>query len=88
MFVGKNSCYICTLLGTDTKSKSMKTTQKTYYNQQTIQFLREKYGFKPNYIRASIRGDRKGIIPTKIKKEYERIEKQVAETIRKNKDVI
>lgn len=48
--------------------------KKKLYNQEAISVLKEKYGFKENYIAKSIRGDRTGIIPSQIKKEYEQLE--------------
>lgn len=37
--------------------------------------LSEKFGYSEDYIRKSLRGDRTGIMPDKIKKEYKILEK-------------
>lgn len=50
-------------------SKSKQKT-RTYYHEDVIIILHNKYGFTKDYIRKSIRGDRVGIIPDKLKSEY------------------
>lgn len=49
-----------------------KGNQKTkkFYHEEMIRILHEKYGFTKDYIRKSLRGDRVGIMPDRIKKEY------------------
>lgn len=49
-----------------------KGNQKTgkYYHEDVIRILHEKYGYTNDYIRKSLRGDRVGIMPDRIKKEY------------------
>ncbi|MFB9078947.1 hypothetical protein ACFFLS_10395 [Flavobacterium procerum] len=57
----------------------MKAKQK--YNQDVLTILKEKYGFSFDYIRKAIRGDRTGIIPDKMKDEYEKLTDQAKKTI-------
>lgn len=40
------------------------------YNTEILNALKEKYGFGYDYIIKSIRGDRDGIVPNRIKKDY------------------
>lgn len=44
------------------------------YNTVVIDLLKEKYGFTRNYIQMSIRGDRVGTIPKRIKEEYHQLD--------------
>ena len=43
---------------------------KNNYNQDVIKDLQRLHGYTPHYIRMSIRGDRVGIMPQRIKKQY------------------
>ena len=43
---------------------------RTYYNEDAIRILQERHGYTKNYIRMSISGDRVGIMPDRLKKEY------------------
>ncbi len=49
------------------------TRKRNTYDQEALEILIKRYGFKKNYIQKSIRGDRTGIIPSQIKKEYEKL---------------
>ena len=53
-----------------------KTKQKRKtYNTGILNVLSEKFGYTEDYIRKSLRGDRTGIMPDKLKKEYKILEK-------------
>ncbi|MGJ1433763.1 hypothetical protein ACR79M_19450 [Sphingobacterium spiritivorum] len=52
------------------------------YNDAVINELRLKYGFTRNYVIMSIRGDRVGTFPTKIKDEYHQLDRAVKAAIR------
>ncbi len=57
-----------------------KTKQKRKtYNTEILIVLSEKFGYSEDYIRKSLRGDRTGIMPDKIKKEYKLLEKSAAD---------
>jgi histidinol phosphatase-like enzyme len=51
------------------KTKEKKNT-KPSYDTDVIATLKELHGYTAHYIRMSIRGDRVGIMPEKIKKQY------------------
>lgn len=44
------------------------------YNQDILLLIKERYGFSLDYIRKSLRGDRTGLLPEKIIKEYNDLE--------------
>lgn len=44
------------------------------YNQDILIVIKERYGFSLDYIRKSLRGDRIGLLPEKIMKEYDDLE--------------
>lgn len=46
------------------------TKKNASYNQEVINVMRARHGYTAHYIRQSIRGDRTGIIPDRLKKEY------------------
>ena len=48
--------------------------KKANYNEDALKILKDKYGFSMDYIRKSIRGDRVGLIPDKLKTEYKTLE--------------
>lgn len=50
-----------------TKEKNQKRPQ---YDQDVIEALQKIHGYTAHYIRMSIRGDRVGIMPDRLKKEY------------------
>lgn len=52
-------------------SKNMKT--KPSYNQNALEIINGRYGYSYDYIRKSIRGDRVGLIPDRIKAEYNKL---------------
>lgn len=47
-----------------------KQKTKTYYHEDAIRILHERYGFTKHYIRQSLRGDRVGLMSERMKKEY------------------
>ncbi len=61
-----------------------KTRKKKHnYNDTVIDELRGKYGYTKNYIIMSIRGDRKGTIPTRIQDEYNQLDRASKAAIQK-----
>ncbi len=49
---------------------SKKSKIRQNYNPDILEIIKERYGFSIDYIRKSLRGDRVGLLPEKIKKEY------------------
>lgn len=47
-----------------------KQKSKPFYDPDVLNKLHELYGYSKDYIRKSIRGDRTGIIPERLKKQY------------------
>ncbi len=43
-------------------------------NAEILNTLQERYGFSLDYIRKSLRGDRKGILPDKLIQEYKALD--------------
>lgn len=56
--------------------------KKANYNEEVIQALINKYGFKRDYIYKSIRGERVGTAPLKIQEEYKTLSKAVNSAIK------
>lgn len=52
------------------------------YNDAVINELKAKYGFTRNYVIMSIRGDRVGTFPTKIKDEYHQMDRAAKAAIK------
>ena len=50
--------------------KTNKKSKRRIYNQDVIDSLQKMHGYTAHYIRMSIRGDRVGIMPERIKKQY------------------
>jgi predicted ATP-dependent Lon-type protease len=61
-------------------SKPMK--KKVYYNTEILTQLEKKYGFTSDYIRKCLRGDRTGVMPDQIAKEYKTLENVSNEAIK------
>lgn len=87
MFDIEKCLYICIYKNTlKTMDKSRK--KKSVYNAEILTALKNKYGFKQDYILKSIRGERVGTIPIKIQEEYkallsasnQAIKKQISES--------
>lgn len=51
-----------------------RTKKRTNYNEGILNVLKDKYGYSLNYIRMSLRGDRVGIMPDQIIKEYKALD--------------
>ena len=47
--------------------------KKPNYNRDIILGLKTKYGFSESYVRKSINGDRTGLIPIRIKEDYQQL---------------
>lgn len=63
-----------------------KGTKKAEYNQHNadaINALVEKFGLSAYYIRQSVNGNRDGVVPDKIRKEYKVLCKQLDEVKKK-----
>lgn len=56
------------------------------YNDAVINELRERYGFTRSYILKSIRGERVGTFPIKIKDEYHQMDRASKAAIRNKAD--
>lgn len=65
-------------------SKSNK--KRTYYDQNILNLIKERYGFSIDYIRKSLRGDRTGILPDKIIEEYKKLENEAKKAINRKAD--
>ncbi|MCV9934511.1 hypothetical protein OIU80_19700 [Flavobacterium sp. LS1R47] len=57
----------------------MKT--KPSYNQNALEIINGRYGYSYDYIRKSIRGDRVGVIPDRIKTEYNKLNNESIKAI-------
>ena len=57
------------------------TKKKTFYNEEFLDALKEKFGFSLDYIRKCLRGDRVGIMPDQIKAEYKALENELKKTV-------
>ncbi|WP_306353676.1 hypothetical protein [Flavobacterium sp. '19STA2R22 D10 B1'] len=60
---------------------SKETKNRRVYNTEILNVLEIKYGVTVNYIRKCLRGDRTGIIPDRLIKEYNEAVKQYAVTV-------
>lgn len=60
---------------------SKPTKKRTNYNEDILNALMKKYGYSVDYIRKSLRGDRTGIMPDQIKKDYSQMEIAAKKTI-------
>lgn len=63
-----------------------KGTKKTEYNQHNVDAINalvEKFGLSAYYIRQSVNGNRDGVVPDKIRKEYKVLCKQLDEVKKK-----
>lgn len=66
-----------------------KSTEKhKRYNTEILNTLKEKYGYTHDYIRKSLRGDRVGFVPDKLKKEYGILERKALELEKINKNTL
>lgn len=69
------------------KTKEKKRSYN-HYNQDVIKSLIDIYGFGRDYIIKSIRGDRTGHFPEKIKKQYHQMANAAKEAQQKKVDQI
>ena len=60
---------------------SESTKNRINFNQDVLQKLNERYDYSLDYIRKCVRGDRVGIMPDIIKKEYFKLEAAAIEGI-------
>lgn len=54
-------------------------TKRKNYNTGILIALKKKYGYSIDFIRKSLRGDRVGVMPDTLKKEYKALEKAAEE---------
>lgn len=65
-----------------------KTTQKkTSYNTVILNVLSNKYGYSIDYIRKSLRGDRVGVMPDELRKEYKALENEATKAIEQKANI-
>lgn len=57
-------------------------SKRIEYNGLVVKELIERYGFKRNYILMSIRGDRDGTIPRRIREEYHMLNEALTKTLK------
>ncbi len=50
------------------------TTKRNNFNEDILNLLINRYGYSIDYIRKSLRGDRVGIMPDTLIKEYKKLE--------------
>lgn len=61
----------------NTNKRMRKTTQKRQkYNEDILLVLHNKFGYSIDFIRKCLRGDRVGLMPDAIKKEYKLLENE------------
>lgn len=63
--------------------KDTKKTDYYTYNRDIIKRLREKHGFTPRFIYASLRGERSSESSIKIVEDYKKMEKEINKTLQK-----
>jgi hypothetical protein len=63
--------------------KSTKMKQYNLYNKDIIKRLREKHGFTPHFIYASLRGDRVSETSLKIAEDYKIMETTINKALQK-----
>lgn len=49
------------------------TKKRINFNEDVLDILKSKYGYSLDYIRKSLRGDRTGIMPDNLIKEYKKL---------------
>lgn len=57
------------------------TKKRTFYNEEILNQLEDMYGYTRDYIQKSLRDDRTGIMPDKIKKSYKELENAAKQAI-------
>ncbi|HRO75591.1 MAG TPA: hypothetical protein PLP27_05545 [Crocinitomicaceae bacterium] len=58
-------------------------TKKRRWNADAVSILSQKRGISTEYIRQVLRGDKKGVKPDEIKKEYKQIDRALNKTVSK-----
>ncbi len=66
---------------------SKPTKKRNNYNEDILIALNEKYGYSIDYIRKSLRGDRKGEMPDILKKEYNLLDREAKKAIQNSKTI-
>ena len=64
------------------------TKKREKYNEIVLEALKNKYGFTINYIQKCLRGDRTGIMPDEIIKDYYKMLPEVNQKIQEIKENI
>lgn len=64
-------------------SKDRKTKPYSIYDKSIIKRLKEKHGFTPHFIYASLRGDRTSESSAKIVEDYKKMEIEINKTLNK-----
>lgn len=59
------------------------TKKRNNYNEDILDALEVMYGYSVDYIRKSLRGDRTGVMPDKIKVSYSKMESAAKKSIQK-----
>lgn len=87
MFYLDNCLYICIVQNTiQAMNKSSK--KRINFNQDILSILQKRYGYSLDYIRKSLKGDRVGIMPDTLIKEYNKLESASKKAIQqKEKDL-
>ena len=65
---------------------SKPTKKRNNYNEDILRALNERWGYSIDYIRKSLRGDRVGVMPDTLIKEYKKLviaSKKIQETAKK-----
>jgi len=57
------------------KAMSKPTKKRINYNTEVLNIVAEKYDFSTSYVKAALRGDRKGTMPDVLIKEYNKLNK-------------
>lgn len=52
------------------------TTKRIKFNEGILNILKTRYGYSLDYIRKSLRGDRVGVMPDTLIKEYKKLNKE------------
>lgn len=57
------------------------TKKRINFNEDILNILKKRYGYSLDYIRKSLRGDRVGIMPDTLIKEYKNLENAAKKAI-------
>ena len=67
--------YIFVVYKITNKAMSKPTKKRINYNIEVLNIVAEKYDFSTSYVKAALRGDRKGTMPDVLIKEYNKLNK-------------